>query len=124
MTITDWEATGMPTTSLQPTLNGTPCHGCHQSGVGSNFMTNNNTQASIDEGFARNSAVPFLFNLITTQAVTGPNGKQHYEVVQSYGWRDKSQAPGDHPKFIWTQQQPKLDLWFDTVITSACYTTP
>jgi len=124
MTITDWTATGMDTVALQQTLNGTSCHGCHQSGVGANYMTNNNTQASIDLGFDKTSAPPFIFNLITTTAVTGPNGKQHYEVVQSYGWRDKSIAPGSHPKFIFTQQQPKIDAWFDTVINSTCYTTP
>lgn len=124
-TLTDWTAAGMPSVALQQTLNGTACHGCHQSGTGANYMTNPNAgQASIDDGFNKEVVMPFLMNLVTTAAVTGPNGKQHYEVVQSYGWYDKAQAPGTHPKYIFTQQQPKVDAWFDLVINSTCFTTP
>jgi hypothetical protein len=125
MTITDWTDTGMHTVSLQQTLNGTSCHGCHQSGTAANYMTNPNAgQASIDDGFNKEKVVPFLLNLVTTTTVTGPNGKQHYEIVQSKRWNDKSLTAGLHPKYIFTQQQPKIDAWFDLVINSTCYTTP
>jgi cytochrome c553 len=125
MTITDWTDSGMHTIALQPTLTAGACHMCHQSGTAANYMTNPNAgQASIQDGFDKERVMPFLMNLVTTRTVTGPNGKQHYEVVQSMRWNDKAATAGTHPKFLFTQQQPKIDAWFTLVVESTCFKTP
>jgi hypothetical protein len=123
MTLDDWIATGMPTVSDQPTLNGTPCKGCHASGTGGNYMTPSNTDASILEGFDRERPRPFLLNLVTYEIVDAPGGGQQAQLVQSYRWQDKGASGGTHPKYIFTQQQPKVDNWFQTTM-AACFGGP
>lgn len=118
MTLDDWVATGMQTVATQPTLNGIPCSSCHQSGTGGNYMTNPNTQASIEEGFYKMQPRPFVERLVTYEVVTSENGNQHAELVQSYGWAEKGNGGSDHPKYVFTEQQPKVDEWFSITMAN------
>ncbi|MCC6558108.1 MAG: hypothetical protein IT372_34605 [Polyangiaceae bacterium] len=124
MTLDDWIAKGMATVALQPTLTGTPCHACHQSGTGANYMTNDSTPSSIQDGFDRERPRPFLLNLVSYEIVSTPTGGQKAQLVQSHRWRDKGISGGLHPKYVFVDQQPKLDAWFDAVIGGQCFNTP
>jgi hypothetical protein len=124
MTLEQWTENEMQTVALQPTQPGTPCASCHASGTGANYMTNPNTEAGIEEGFINMSEPPLVERLVTFDVVTGPNGNQHAEIVQSYRWRDKGNDGSAHPKYVFQDQQPKLDAWFNAVITSDCFIQP
>ena len=50
MTFDDWTAAGMPDVGSQGTLADGPCHKCHQSGVGANYMTSSANEASNASG--------------------------------------------------------------------------
>jgi hypothetical protein len=114
MTLADWTGTGMHMVSAQGTLADGPCHKCHGSGVGSNYMTSPIGDASINEGFEANTHLPFIPRLVTwtidpdTGKVTG--------LVQSYRWRDKGGEGTAHPKYVMTQLNlDAMDAWFNLV---------
>ncbi len=119
MTLDDWTATGMHMVATQGTLADGPCHKCHQSGVGANYMTSPASQASILDGFeAMRTMAPILALVKWT---VDPQSGQVTGLEQSYRWRDKGGEGTAHPKYVMSPQNlDAMDAWFD-LVNSKCF---
>jgi mono/diheme cytochrome c family protein len=119
MTLEDWKATGMQQIALQVTLQDGPCHKCHESGVGANFMTSPLNEAQLIDGFEKERHMPFIQNLVTW-TVDQQTG-QVSGLEQSYRWRDKGSEGTAHPKFLLLgTYQESIDAWFELTY-SKCF---
>lgn len=112
MTLEDWTASGIQMVAAQSTLTDGPCHKCHQSGSGANYMTSPATDASVLDGFEASRYGAPAQKLITW--TLDPNTGAFTDIVQSHRWYDKGSEGSAHPKYVLTTQYvDAIDAWFD-----------
>jgi hypothetical protein len=112
MLLDDWIETGMPEVATQGTLADGPCHKCHQSGVGANYMTSPADDASVSDGFENMRYGAPLLKLVswTVNAETG----QLEDVVPSDRWIDKGGEGTGHPKYVLANAHvDAIEAWFE-----------